>query len=31
MGVRTGESTIERMRYAAIASGFDRLVTKLSR
>jgi predicted RNA methylase len=31
MGVRTVEATIERARYAAIASGFDRLVSKLSR
>ena len=30
MGVRTVEATIERVRYAAIASGFDRLVRKLS-
>jgi hypothetical protein len=29
-GVRTVEATIERVRYTAIASGFDRLVRKLS-
>jgi len=31
MGVRTVEATVERVRYAAIASGFDRLASKLSR
>jgi hypothetical protein len=30
VGVRTVEATIERVRYTAIASGFDRLVSKLS-
>jgi len=30
VGVRTVEATIERARYAAIASGFDRLVSRLS-
>jgi diguanylate cyclase (GGDEF)-like protein/putative nucleotidyltransferase with HDIG domain len=29
MGVRTVEATIERVRYVAIASGFDRLVSRL--
>jgi len=30
VGVRTVETTMERVRYAAIASGFDRLASRLS-